>query len=266
MPMNPAPFPGAVIECGIITKKAGNSMNTCPVGSSFYAIRSGDSLWTIARRFGTSVPAIASANPGLEPMNLRVGRVICIPSPGISGVRDAQALRDRLRLLWSQHVYWTRMVIMGIVFDLPDLSAANARLMQNPGDFMLLLRPFYGEANAARFAQLLTAHLSIAGELVTAAKNGDTAAAGEAERRWYRNADEIAQFLAGLNPDWSALEWQRMLYSHLAMTKAEALDMISQKYEESVAVFERIEQEALQMADHMAQGIVLQFPHSFSPA
>lgn len=247
------------------TEKAGYSMQVCNAGQVRYPIRPGDTLWTLARRFGVSVQAIQAANPGLETQNLRVGRVICIPVPSAPDCRAEQALRDGLRLLWTQHVYWTRMVITGIVFSLPELPASNARLMQNPGDFMRALRPFYGEAAAEQLAKLLTEHLTVAGELVTAAKNGDTAAAADAERRWYRNADQIAAFLAGLNPNWTALMWQQMLYSHLVMTKSEALDMIEGKYEQSVAVFERIEREALIMANRMASGITMQFPQSFSP-
>ncbi|MGE5552177.1 MAG: LysM peptidoglycan-binding domain-containing protein [Bacteroidota bacterium] len=50
----------------------------CP-GGTIYAIRPGDSLFSLARRFGTSVMAIMAANPGLDPQNLQLGQEICIP-------------------------------------------------------------------------------------------------------------------------------------------------------------------------------------------
>ncbi|MGE5527551.1 MAG: LysM peptidoglycan-binding domain-containing protein [Patescibacteria group bacterium] len=50
----------------------------CP-GGTLYTIRPGDSLFTLAQRFGTSVMAIMSANPGLDPQNLQLGQEICIP-------------------------------------------------------------------------------------------------------------------------------------------------------------------------------------------
>ena len=52
---------------------------TCPPGSITYTIQSGDTLFTIATRYNVTVNAILAANPGLDPNNLRVGQIICIP-------------------------------------------------------------------------------------------------------------------------------------------------------------------------------------------
>lgn len=184
-----------------------------------------------------------------------------ICSSGVS--RKEQMLGNQMRLLWEQHVYWTRLVISGIVFHTPDLEASQARLMRNPGDFATVLSSFYGMDAATKFAGLLTEHLTIAGELVTAAAEGRSQDAANAEKRWYRNADQIAAFFSSINPHWTEQEWKEMLYSHLDMTKQEAVDFISGKYAASVAVFDRIEQEALEMADRMTEGIVQQFPFLF---
>jgi LysM repeat protein len=50
----------------------------CP-GGTLYTIRPGDTLFSLAQRFNTTVEAIMRANPGLDPENLQVGRIICIP-------------------------------------------------------------------------------------------------------------------------------------------------------------------------------------------
>jgi hypothetical protein len=226
----------------------------------------------IAQRFHTTVQEIASANPGLDLNFLSIGQLICVPNgysqmpaqPSARGICKAeQTLSNRMRLLWEQHIYWTRLVILGLVFGLPDTEASTNRLLRNPSDFEAALRPLYGEDAAAKFAELLTSHLAIAAELVKAAKAGDSAAAADAEKRWYANADQIAVFLGSINPYWSVQEWKRFLYDHLAMTKAEAVDILTQKYEDSGSEFENIEREALAMADTMTQGIERQFPQSF---
>lgn len=168
-------------------------------------------------------------------------------------------LRDSLRMLWQQHVYWTRLFIVSAAFSLPDLDPVTKRLLRNPKDFEEALKPFYGNEKAARFDVLLTNHLTIAAELVKAAKAGDSNAAADAEKRWYANADDIAAFLASINPFWSESEWRAMLYEHLALTKTEAVNMLTKKYAESISTFDAIEKQALGMADTMVSGMARQF-------
>ncbi|MGN9166069.1 LysM peptidoglycan-binding domain-containing protein, partial [Tissierellaceae bacterium HCP3S3_D8] len=51
----------------------------CPSGTFEYTIRAGDTLFSLANRYNTTVQAIIAVNPGIDPNNLRVGQVICIP-------------------------------------------------------------------------------------------------------------------------------------------------------------------------------------------
>lgn len=168
-------------------------------------------------------------------------------------------LRDCFRLLWSQHVYWTRMVIMGIVYDLPDLEQTTNRLLRNAPDFGRIFNHFYGNRAAAEFERLITDHLVIAAELVKAAKAGDSTAAANAEKRWYENAEQIACFLNHINPNWSVSDMKQMWFTHLALTKKEAVTMLNKDYAKSIAIFNRIEKEALMMADEFSNGIMCQF-------
>ena len=58
-------------------------ISTCPIGTSPYAIKRGDTLATIANRFNTSIDSILSANPGIVAENLSIGQVICIAQENI---------------------------------------------------------------------------------------------------------------------------------------------------------------------------------------
>ncbi|MGN0384071.1 MAG: LysM peptidoglycan-binding domain-containing protein [Eubacterium sp.] len=244
-------------------------MYPCRPGMHPYKVQAGDSLWRIAKRFNTTIQVIMDANPGISVYNMRIGQVICIPQAqneqecicdGI--IKEETALGNRLRQLWEQHVYWTRMTIFSIINDLPDTEQVTNRLLRNAKDFENVLAPIYGEDIAAKFAELLTEHLTIAGELVNAAKAGNSTAVNDAEQRWYSNANEIAAFLSSINPYWSQQEWQEMLYDHLAMTKQEAIDFLNKDYDASIAIFEEIEQEAMEMADMMTTGIIKQLYHN----
>lgn len=169
------------------------------------------------------------------------------------------------RLLWSEHVNWTRMTITSIVFGLPDLPFVQERLLRNATDLGNCLRPFYGDRIGDRYAELIKEHLVLAAELVTAAVKGDTETAAEKEREWYRNADDIAKFLSTINPYLETEEVRAMFYTHLALTKYEAVCMIQKKYKEDIEVFDKIVEEALEMSDMIAYAIVEQFPGKFLP-
>ncbi|WP_445678061.1 hypothetical protein [Psychrobacillus sp. FSL H8-0484] len=172
-------------------------------------------------------------------------------------------LKNLNRLLWEQHVYWTRMTITSLVFNLPDLQPVQERLLRNAPDMGNSIRPFYGDQIADRYTALIKEHLIIAAELVTAAIKGDTKTAEEKEKEWYRNADDIVKFLSSINPYINREELKKMFYSHLALTKNEAVNMIQKNYKGSIDVFDRIEKEALEMADMISKAIIMQFPQSF---
>jgi hypothetical protein len=172
-------------------------------------------------------------------------------------------LSNAMRMVWEQHVYWTRMTINSIAFDLPDIDAVTARLLQNATDMGNLLKPFYGNRIAAKFSNLIREHLLIAADLVKAAKAGNQKAIADAERRWYANGEEIAEFLSRINPIISRVEFQEMFLEHLALTTKEALFILQNKFQSSIAVFNKIEEEALQMADTITNAIIKQFPRMF---
>jgi hypothetical protein len=54
-----------------------------------------------------------------------------------------------------------------------------------------------------------------------------------------------------------------ILYEHLALTKSEAVLRLTKDYAADIAVFDKIERQALGMADAFSDGIVKQFPAVF---
>lgn len=45
-----------------------------------YVIQAGDTFSKLSQRYGIPVHIIIKANPGVEPTNLRVGQIICLPA------------------------------------------------------------------------------------------------------------------------------------------------------------------------------------------
>lgn len=55
------------------------NMGRCPRGSFSYRIKSGDTLYKLAQTYNTTVEDIMYLNPGINPKNLQIGQMICIP-------------------------------------------------------------------------------------------------------------------------------------------------------------------------------------------
>jgi len=177
---------------------------------------------------------------------------------------DAQSFHDAMRKLWEDHITWTRLVIVSTFNDLPDLVPTVERLLQNQDDIGDAIKPFYGDEAGEQLTALLTDHILIAAEILQAAKNGNTAALEDAVERWYANADDIAVFLNAANPKhWPLEEMKAMMREHLDLTLEEATTYLSGDHEASIAAYDEVHLQALEMADMLSAGIIKQFPKKF---
>lgn len=177
---------------------------------------------------------------------------------------DRRAFHDAMRKLWEDHITWTRLVIIGVFEDLPDLDPTVQRLLQNQVEIGDAIKPFYGEEAGEQLTALLTDHILIAAEILQAAKAEDTPALNDAIERWYANADDIAVFLNAANPKhWPLNEMKAMMREHLDLTLKEAVAYLEGDYEASIAAYDEVHLQALEMADMLSTGIIKQFPRKF---
>src|SRR6185503_4622732 len=177
---------------------------------------------------------------------------------------DAGAFHDAMRKLWEDHITYTRLFIVSTFGDLPDQGANAQRLLQNQDDIGDAIKPFYGDAAGEQLSALLRDHILIAAEILQAAKNGDTAALNDAITRWYANADDIAVFLNSANPkNWPLEEMKAMMREHLDLTLEEATSQLNGDYAASIAAYDKVHLQALEMADMLSEGIIKQFPNKF---
>lgn len=174
-------------------------------------------------------------------------------------VVNSSTLTDTMRELWEQHVQWTRSFVVSNAANLPDLDLVVKRLLRNPSDFAKVLSVFYGKEKANRFNELFTEHLTIAADLMNYAKAGDSANVAKTRELWYKNAEDIAAFLASINPYWDKNKWRKMLFEHLRLLEEAVVNRLTGKYEQEIFGYDAIEDMALMMGDYMAEGIFRQF-------
>lgn len=206
-------------------------------------------------------------------------------------VDQAWSLRAAMRRLWIDHVVWTRMYILaatagtpaaelltvaldglvgkiavplgGVVSILSDGDAAGVRLLKNQEDIGKAVMPFYGAAAGHKLADLMKAHILIAVELVRAARTGNRAKFQREDAKWSQNTDQIANLLAGANPNWPKHDVVDLLAQHLALTKNETTARLEKDWEADIESFDQILTEILTLADVLTDGLIKQFPDRF---
>jgi hypothetical protein len=174
------------------------------------------------------------------------------------------ALHNGMRVLWEDHVTWTRLAVISLVAGTPDTEATVERLLKNQADIGNAIKPYYGVAAGKALTKLLRQHILIAADLIAAAKAEDRARVAAEQARWRANADDIATFLSKANPrNWKRSDVRAMLNEHLRLTTDEVVARLQGKWAADVAAYDRIHHHALGMADTLSAGLVAQFPGRF---
>jgi len=190
--------------------------------------------------------------------------LLCTQSQLASGRAPAPSpstdLKQDMRKLWSDHVVYTRNYIISAVSGDGSAQAALDRLMKNQEDIGHAIVPFYGAPAGQKLTDLLKQHIAIAGEVVAAAKANDTAKLKDADHRWHENAEDIAKFLSGANPNWTKAALEAMLNQHLMLTTEETTARLQKRWKDDVATFDKVYMQAMEMADALTSGIQKQFP------
>lgn len=175
-----------------------------------------------------------------------------------------QAFRTDMRVLWSDHALWTRNVIINIVDGLPGTTEAVNRLLQNQVDIGNAIKPHAGIAAGDTLTALLTEHIVVAADLLTAAKANDTEAFQTAHDKWYANGEEIAAFLAAVDPEQDhPHDWSSMMKTHLDLTLEEAVARLTADYAADVIAYDKVYAELMEMSDMISSCILDAFPEKF---
>ena len=173
-------------------------------------------------------------------------------------------LQDGMRKLWEDHIIYTRNFIISALAGLGDTPAVTERLLRNQDDIGNAIKPIYGDDAGKKLTALLRDHILIAADIVKAAKASDTKAVEAGQTKWRGNADDIAAFLSGANPQWKKADLTSMLYTHLDLTTTEVVSRIKKDWAADIAAFDKGHDHMLMFSDMLTDGIVKQFPKKFS--
>jgi hypothetical protein len=183
-------------------------------------------------------------------------------STGAVSASEAQ-LRADMRQLWEDHVTYTALFYKAAINGGDEVGPVAQRLLRNQDDIGNAVKPFYGEQAGNKLASLLRDHILIAGDLVKAAKTGDSRGQEQANKKWYRNADDIAVLLSSANPNWPRATLDDMLRAHLAMVTDQVVATLKHDTAGAIAAYDKGAEHMMMLADALTAGIVKQFPDKF---
>jgi len=172
-------------------------------------------------------------------------------------------LRMAMRKLWEDHITWTRNYIISALAGLEDAGKVAERLLRNQDDIGDAITPIYGDEAGKKLASLLRDHILVATEVVKAAKMGNDEDLTNANKKWHANADDIAVFLSGANPNWPKQVLVDMLYKHLKYTTGEVVSRLKKDWAADIDYYDKGHVYMLMFADALTDGIVKQFPDKF---
>ena len=191
--------------------------------------------------------------------------VFAVSPPAVEAHHDAaDVLKQDMRKLWTDHVVWTRTYIVAAVADQPDAQAAANRLMKNQEDIGNAIGSIYGAPAGQQLTTLLKEHISIAVDLIKAAKAGDKAGQQAADAKWQQNGVAIADFLSKANPNWPRATLVDLMKGHLTSTTNEVVARLTKNWDADVRAYDDVYRHILMMSDALSDGIVKQFPNKFN--
>lgn len=160
--------------------------------------------------------------------------------------------------LWLQLVFGIRSLLLTVLRD-PERteSAANQLYGVVSGSFYSYLRFFYGPADAQQFSNYLSDYITSLWrvfEEIASSSNDQISDSNTATL--YKNAEQLAVFLAGLNVYWSEEQWTSFLNQLTQLEIQEALALATKDFNGEYQLYQRIVDLAILMGDYMARGII----------
>ncbi len=170
-------------------------------------------------------------------------------------------LHATMRELWQGHAQTTREYALAV-------KAGNAAEEKKSADAVVAnakkiadaVGSFYGDAAGKKMLELLAGHWAGVKALTDADKAGDTAASSKAMQDLSTNADAIAKFLSGANPNLPEGTVKGLLVTHAGHHAALIGDIMKGDKAAAETTWTTMQAHMNTIADALSDGIAKQFP------
>ena len=208
-----------------------------------------------------SVPAVLLASLLLSLSSL--APAADAPSGPVPGKLAATQAAERD--LWVGHIFWVREVSRALA-DKNQAAAdvAEKQEVANAKQIAGSIEPFYGKAATDQLFKLLAGHYTAIKAHATATNAGDAAGAKKAIADLTSNANELAKFLAGANPNLPEATLKSLLAAHGGHHVAQNQQLAAHDMAAEAKTWDAMKTHIYTIADALAGAIAKQFPDKFS--
>lgn len=204
-------------------------------------------LAALVAAFALIAPGFAAADATTAPVSAKVADT-------------KAALRD----LWLGHAFWVRDVVDArLANDAARAKAAEQQVVANAKSIAGAIEPFYGKAASEKLFGLLAGHWGAISDYLNAAHAGKKADQDAAFRKLAANADAIAVFLSGANPNLPLDTLRSLLTAHGGHHVQQIQQLQTKQYAEEAKTWTAMKDHMYVIADALAGAIAKQFPEKF---
>lgn len=207
---------------------------------------------TLASIFAASLLALAVPAIGQE-------HAAGIPEASKVAATDA-ALRD----LWVAHAFWVRNVALAsLAGNHAAAKAAEDEVVANARQIAAAIEPFYGQAAQDKLFGLLAGHYAAVKDFLNATLADSKARQEAAIAAATANADAIAGFLSGANPNLEAETLKSLLIGHFGHHVQQIEELKAKQYAAEAKTWAAMKGHMYVIADALAGALAKQFPAKF---
>lgn len=160
---------------------------------------------------------------------------------------------------WYEHAIWTREYVIAVLnnFDYKDRTAE--KLLQNQDDIGNVFRKYYGINIGNTITSLLKEHVLVLVAILSAVKNRNDNDVSDLMKKWYKNADKLADELNSINPLFSKSEAHKMVESHLKFVTEYMLAYYNHNWSNDMDAYQKDLDHLLILAQVISRNIKIQF-------
>jgi hypothetical protein len=181
--------------------------------------------------------------------------------PTAAAAPASPKLHATMRKLWQGHADTTREYAMAVkAGDAAGEKKAADAVVANAKQIADAVGSFYGDAAGKKMLELLAGHWTGVKSLTDAQKAGNTAGVSKAMQDLSTNADAIAKFLSGANPNLPESAVKSLLVAHAAHHQALTGEIMKGDGANAAKTWSAMQAHMNAIADALSDGIAKQFP------